>query len=231
MSKYIDAHCHITDAPLPAGGVVSHWVCNATNESDWTGLLARATDTRIVPCIGIHPWLVDTATDGWDARMRATLQTAPNVMIGECGLDKLHGNWDAQVDVFQRHLDLARAMHRTLHIHCVRAWGPLLDMLHAAAHPRVVLHAFHGSPEIIRALTNAYFSFSDMILQHPAPRLRACIAAAPLDKILVETDGAPDAAADILPQIIDAIAQIKSVPTDEMTEIIYNNTKRMIENG
>ncbi len=235
MTEYIDAHCHMNTDCLPVGGNVTHWICNSTTEFDWCDTLtAAAKDARVVPCIGVHPWYVANASDDWDVRLRQLLVENPNVMIGECGLDKLHPNSDAQLDAFTRQLNLAHHLNRTAHIHCVRAWDTTLRMLRVASVPRIVAHAFRGTPEIVHAasnITDAYFSYSDIILHSPTQRLTKCILSTPMDRILVESDSGPMSSAETLPKIIDAIAKIKSVDNNEMAEIVYNNAKRVIENG
>ncbi len=232
MAKYIDAHCHLNSDALPAGGDVTHWIGNATNESDWAALLTRAaTDARIVPCIGVHPWFMDTVTDGWDTRLHDALLANPDTMIGECGLDRSRPNWDTQVDVFARQLELSRELKRTVHIHCVRAWDEVLHLVRNVRLTRVVFHAFYGTPAVIRAMPDAYFSYSYRELQRNTARITDCITATRVDRLLVETDGAPNASAQKLPEIITAIAKIKSVDNNELAQIIYNNTKQVIENG
>ncbi len=235
MMKYIDAHCHLSDRRLPPECEVTNWICNATTETGWDAVLSRAAqDSRAAACIGVHPWYVSGAQDGWDARMRDALLANPRAMIGECGLDKLRPDFAAQVKVCRRQLSLANELGRTAHVHCVRAWDDMLASLHVTHPPRVVAHGFYAHPQVIRAAgvhTDMYFSYSDVIVRHPSDRLNASIAATPLDKILVETDSMPGKSAEILPTIISAIADIKSIDVDELTEIIYNNAKRIIDNG
>ncbi len=235
MTKYIDAHCHLSDDALPTGGDVVQWICNGAAESDWATLLQRAmADARVAPCFGIHPWYAAAAAPDWDSRLRELLIAHPRAMIGECGLDKATQGWTAQRAVFQRHLEIASELQCTVQIHCVRAWDEVLGALRTDHVPRIIAHAFYGTPAIVRALsglTDAYFSYSDMILRNPTPRLMECIATTPVNRILVESDRAPQESVELLPKIIAAIAKIKSIDNNDMRDIIYNNSMRVINDG
>jgi len=77
-------------------------------------------------------------------------------------------------------------------IHCVKAWGRLVEILSAfqSRLPVVMVHGFTGSREIMRRLTGmgVFISFS-MQLAHPARnKLRKVFLQTPLDRLLLETD-------------------------------------------
>ncbi len=235
MNKYIDAHCHFDiNVPLPGGD--TSYVCNATTESDWAALAQIVRNNpHVYGAFGVHPWRVGGVERGWDRRLVELLRENPDFMIGEIGIDGARAeNKDAQINVFQTQLEIAHNLYRTAHIHCVRANDIVLRHLRMHTPPVVVMHAFRGGIEFIRGLlgtTDVFFSYSDAILRQPSRRLIESINSAPMDKILVESDGAPAASADVLPNIINAIAKIKSMDNNQMTEIIYNNSIRMLKHG
>jgi TatD DNase family protein len=98
--------------------------------------------------------------------------------------------------VFAAQVRIARDMHRPLTIHCLKAWGMLLEAFEREPPPeRFLMHSFGGSIETARRLLplGACFSFSGYFLH---PRKRAVLEVfrkLPPDRILLETD-APDMA-------------------------------------
>jgi len=156
-----DTHCHLQDprfdgrvpevlARARAAGV-THMVCCATREADWDRVLELARDhAEVLPMLGLHPWFV-AAAEGWLGRLR-TLAQAPRIGIGECGLDFSPGRPDHadQEAAFEAQVRLAIELDRPLSIHCVRAWGRLLDLLRRTGIPATgaALHAFSGSAEV-----------------------------------------------------------------------------------
>jgi len=161
----VDTHCHLQDprfdgrvpevlARARAAGV-THMVCCATREADWDRVLDLARDhAGIVPMLGLHPWFVP-ASEGWLGRLRARA-LGLRIGIGECGLDFAPGRPDraAQEAAFEAQVRLAVELDRPLSIHCVRAWGRLLDLLRRTGIPAAgaALHAFSGSAEVAAQL-------------------------------------------------------------------------------
>jgi TatD DNase family protein len=176
---------------------VARCVVNATCEADWpaVGKLALAHPDFILPAFGIHPWKAHTATYGWCERLALLLEKHPQATIGECGLDKWVSfpSMDVQVPVFEAQLALSRGTGRPLTIHCLRAWGHLLEALAAEPPPRFLMHSFGGSIETARQLMplGAWFSFSGHFLHPRKAAALEIFRQLPRERILLETD-APD---------------------------------------
>ncbi len=123
-----------------------------------------------------------------DDRMRA---------LGECGLDFRRGRAvdqrAHQVAVFREQLELARATGLPLTIHCVKAHGPMVELLCERPTPASVMHAFSGSAEVARACVEAghYVSFAANLLLANARKVVEAAVAVPDDRLLIETDS-PD---------------------------------------
>lgn len=257
MSLWIDSHNHLQDPRIGDPGPViaamkqaglTRCVVNATRESDWSAVEALARDHPdfISPAFGIHPWHAYTATSGWQERLAAILEKHPQASIGECGLDQ----WVAepslaiQRPVFSDQLRLARELDRPITIHCLKAWGALLDCFAETPPPsRFLMHSFGGSIETARRLIplEACFSFSGHFLH---PRKSAVIDVfrqLPLDRILLETD-APDMLPPPeiithflsdnrnhpanLPAIGQALAAALGTTSEALAELTYENARR-----
>ena len=100
---------------------------------------------------------------------------------------------DIQKPVFIDQLNLARKSGRALTIHCLKAWGPLMEILSDHLPPRFLMHSFGGSIEIARRLIpmGAYFSFSGYFLHLRKSAVLEVFKNLPRERILLETD-APD---------------------------------------
>ena len=201
---WIDCHNHLQEASLGAappllaamaGAGVLRAVVNATCEAEWAAVaaLAAAYPQTLVPAFGIHPWHAHEAGAQWQRRLRGLLEQLPQAGVGECGLDR----WvavpavAAQVPVLVAQLRIARELQRTVTIHCVRAWGLLLETVAAEAPlPPFVLHSYSGSLEMARRLLplGAYFSFSGRGLQPRQAAVLEVFRQLPRARILLETD-------------------------------------------
>ena len=198
-----DAHCHYQFAEVPYAAVelarsegVGYAVINGSSPEDWPDVAALAArDPRNLPSFGLHPWDVPTAPAGWRDELRRMLLAHPAAGVGEMGLDRWIEGFDpvAQEAAFRAQLALAVELDRPLTIHCVRAIGPLMDLLRAAELPPrgFLLHSWNGPVELVPELARlgAYFSFSAHHLPERKAHLRVQFAAAiPRERILVETD-------------------------------------------
>lgn len=196
---FFDAHCHLTQSMERRESKLAFAMCcSGTSSADWPFIrqAARLHD-HLLPSYGLHPWNVHS-------KHRASLELSvlveylsenPMALIGECGMDAVrnHATLELQSSVFAQQLHLAKHHNRPVVIHCVRAWGALLRELEKAApfsHP-VVLHAYSGSPELVRTLCRypAYFSVQGMASGHSRrPKTEKCLQCIPENRLLLETD-------------------------------------------
>lgn len=209
--RLFDAHCHLQDpriaavapALIRAAGAsgVARFAVNGTSEKDWHLVKQMAEDhPAVVPCFGLHPWCVPERSPDWMNLLRRFFAETPEAAVGEIGLDKgSHGktiNFGEQVEVFQRQLELAKELARPVSVHCVRAFGDLLEVLkQTGPFPAgVLLHSYMGSAEMASALANlgCYFSLSGFLTGMKSTKAKHMLKSIPLDRILLETD-APDA--------------------------------------
>ncbi len=175
-------------------------VCNATSERDWeevADLAARYPE--VIPCFGIHPWYLARRSEDWRERLIALLQRHPAACVGEIGLDRWKPDRDEKVqeELFRAQLEIARDLERPAMIHCLKAWGWLLEVLgHYKLTRPFLLHAYGGPPELIEPLSRmgAFFSFAGNVLDERKARMRRSLVSMPEDRLLLETDS-PDLAA------------------------------------
>ncbi len=207
----IDAHNHLQDIRFDgmrediiqsmrkAG--ITRCVVNGTRPSDWPEVAKLATNhpDLIIPSFGLHPrHLAETqSSPNWLGQLKHLLDTTPNACLGECGLDRgmADHDIDLQTEVFTTQLRLAATRNLPISIHCVRAWGLLIEILESTPLPTrgFLLHSYGGSADLIPRLVklDAYFSFSGSILHPHKQKARDTFTQVPANRLLIETD-APD---------------------------------------
>jgi TatD DNase family protein len=224
--RLFDAHCHLQDprvlsvapslirAATAAG--VARFAVNGTSEKDWHLVKQMAEEyPSVVPCFGLHPWWVPERSPDWMDSLRRFFAETPEAAVGEIGLDKgSHGktiDFGEQVEVFQQQLELAKELNKPVSVHCVRAFGDLLEILkRTGPFPAgVLLHSYLGSAEMVSSLEilGCYFSLSGFLTGMKSTKAKKMLKSMPLDRILLETD-APDA----LPKLDDI--SLLAVPVD-----------------
>lgn len=204
---FYDAHNHLQDTRLAPRqedlvlaarreGIV-RMVVNGSREDDWPQVLALARKyPEVLPSFGCHPWYVKERSREWQQQLIEFLDQGP-AAVGEIGLDRWIQDHDLQQQeqVFVWQLRLAAERNLPVSIHCLQAWGRLLEILKAEPRPRCgwVLHSFGGSREMIEPLAQlgAYFSLPGCFAQERKQRQRDSFRHVPPERLLIETD-APD---------------------------------------
>ena len=206
-SRLYDAHNHLQDERLTPYREailtevrhqgVARMVVNGSCESDWPDVLALARSCpEVIPSLGCHPWYVRERSSDWQSALVRHLDAIPSA-IGEVGLDRWikHHDPAEQEQVFVWQLRLAAERNGPLSIHCLGAWGRLLEILRAEPRPRCgfLLHSYGGPQEMVAPLAElgAYFSFPGHFAHERKTRQRETFKSVPPDRLLIETD-APD---------------------------------------
>ena len=272
MAGLIDAHNHLQDAwlaphrqeclaSLEQLGIEAA-VVNGTVEADWEAVRRLAAEKDwIWPSLGLHPWWVAGRSEWWEERLGEaidqTLEQCGWCGVGEIGLDRWKEpyDWGDQCDAFRRQMALAVERGLAVTIHCLQAWGPLLDELTSGPRPAggFLLHAYGGSMEMMErfAAMGAYFSFSGYFLHGRKSDRREVFRRVPMERLLVETDapamplppeqrrfGLPDAAGGEtvnhpanLVATYEGLAELRGVPLDVLKDQVAENFRRLFGRG
>lgn len=274
-----DAHNHLQDPALSphldeiaaayAEIGLERAVVNGTCEADWPAVTALARrHSFVLPSYGLHPWDAGNRTPAWFDTLRATLDAAPGAHIGEIGLDRWildsarpddprlaglrRAPLDEQIEVFRAQLALAAERNLAASIHCLDAFGPLLDALENTPLPArgFLLHAYSGPAEMLPRYLRlgAYFSFNGTFLSARHHRHREVFRQIPLDRLLIETDApampppeshraytfaTPDETLNHPANIAatyEAVAKMRETPLAQLCAQITTNFARFWEN-
>lgn len=261
LSPVVDSHIHLFDYETGTDiasilrvaeevGVV-RVVCNGTSEESWRwiGILA-GSDKRVIPCFGIHPWFIEPCEVGWESRLDELVGRS-SCGVGEIGLDRLREpcDRDSQESAFRVQLSIARKHDRPAMVHCVKAWGWMMDVLRSepVLPAGFLMHSYGGSADLVKPISQlgGYFSFSGKVLSGNFERARAAIQAVPIDRLLVETDAPcmvpkeeyrpyPMVSSSgeeynhpaNLPQIISGMAEFLDIPVETLRATLWENSRR-----
>jgi len=153
---------------------------------------------RIIPSFGYHPWYIHERTGDWLKKLSSLLDTAL-AAVGEIGLDRWKPDlpYDGQEEVFIAQLRLAAERNLPVSIHCLQAWGRMLEILKTQSRPACgfLLHSYGGPKEMVKPFADlgAYFSLPGYYAHERKARQRETFKHVPPDRLLIETD-APDQA-------------------------------------
>ena len=202
----VDTHCHLTydefapalDAVLARAceAGVSRWITVGTTPADARrGLELARERPGLYVAAGIHPHEAARADVALLDELRELHRSnAALVAVGETGLD-FHYDFappDVQERVFRAQLALALEVQRSVIIHARKAELRVCEILdeYPALRDRVVFHCFSGDAGLAeRVLAGGWWlSFTGVVTFANADAVRSAALAAPLDRILVETD-------------------------------------------
>lgn len=205
--RLYDAHNHLQDdrfggrqaellAACRSVGV-ARMVVNGASEADWLQVLALArAHPEVLPSFGYHPWYLPERTPQWRENLLHFLDELP-AAVGEIGLDRWKPGlpYDGQEEVFVAQLRIAAERNLPVSIHCLQAWGRLLEILQTGPRPACgfLLHSYGGPQELVKSFTalGAYFSLPGYYAHERKERQRETFRHVPLERLLIETD-APD---------------------------------------
>lgn len=185
-----NAHTHLSNRDVPAGGYVS--LCAAKAE-DWKQIAVKANSSggKIIPSFGIHPWFMDEYSYTLLPALESFLLGFNQAGIGETGLDRTKKSRLSiikQKELLKSQIDLAIKYNRVISLHCVRAWGHLFEVLHETNPKKILLHGWNGHRSIVETLvqSGAYFSLGPSSLQNQTTI--ETLPLIPMSRLLLETD-------------------------------------------
>lgn len=254
----IDTHCHVSypdfdadrDAVLArakAAGVAG-MITVATDPSCWNRYLDLSEGRpQVRVALGFHPNYADTFSDAALKDLRALFEKHKGkaIAVGETGLDFFRDSCQPEVQrkAFQAQLDLAHGLQLPFILHCRKAEREMLDMLAAqqqrlGAPLRGVWHCYSATVAFMHEAVSLglYLGFGGILTYPKAEEVRDAAKAAPLDRLLLETDapylppqpwrGQRNEPA-YLAETAKKLAEVRGVPVDDVARITSDNALRL----
>ena len=254
MRPLIDTHCHL-DAYASDGEVGEvlarartvgvRLIVNAgtTVESSQRCVELTATFPELYAGVGIHPMDLTGPVDQgvYSQLLNCATSTDKVLVISEIGLDFLDNMPDraTQYQAFREQIRLARELRLPIVFHSREAHDEVLRVLREERAYEVggAMHYFQGDMDTARAAIDLGFYIS---LAKPLLRLRhlqAVAANLPLERIVLETDSAPQpfkakrenwTEPRHLQDIAGKLAELHGIDADEVCRITTNNFFHML---
>ncbi|MGW3558120.1 TatD family hydrolase [Streptomyces sp. NPDC000963] len=241
MKTLWDTHCHLTGyrdpiAVLDEATKADVDVVAVTEDPGEYRLLRARLGRRngVTPALGMHPLRAHSFTPADLARFLRMLSQA--TWIGEVGLDFSPAGRPtrtAQTHIFEAILGDARARSLPITIHSRGAEKETINRLLQTDVRSAILHWYTGPATLIdNALAaGAYFSINPAMTA--TAKGRTLLAAVPMDRILLETDGPftrvgprPSRPSD-LPTMLDHLAIRWDLPAHAVIQQVQGNQQRL----
>ena len=239
----IDTHAHLDACADPPADLLSRAreagvdrviTVGTTIESCRAALETAGRDEGVFATLGVHPHEAGGGEAGRMEELRGLLGHERAVAVGETGLDffRDYAPRDAQLRLFEQHLELASELGKPVVIHTRDADAEVATAL-AGFEGSVVLHCF-SSPRLLPvALERRYYvSFAGNVTFPKADELRAAATQVPADRMLAETDcpylapqprrGRPNEPANVV-HTVAALAAARGEDTAELAAQIDRN--------
>jgi len=177
-----------------------------------------------ISSVGIHPWYLDEDIDKQFHLLKYHATNENVLAIGECGLDKITStDWNLQVNIFEKQIQLANALQKPLIIHCVRAYQEIFAILREQhVNIPVIFHGFNKNAELGKSILNQgyYISLGTSILKGNQDNL---IQHIDLTKIFFETDGKSTNVVDIY----SYFCTVRKISMSDLQEQIVKNFEQV----
>lgn len=228
-------------AALPEAGVglVLNPGCDLPSSRAAVALAER--HAHVYAAVGIHPEDCGDFQDTQLDELRRLLAHPKAVAVGEIGLDYY---WEEnpprefQQMVFRKQLALAADLDLPVIVHDREAHGDTLAIIREFPAVTGVFHCFSGSPEMAEELVKRgwYLGFDGPVTYKNTRRAPEVAAVTPPERMVVETDAPYMAPVPMrgkrndsrnLPYVIEKLAEWKGVSPEEMTQITWENGRRL----
>ncbi|MCP4764788.1 MAG: TatD family hydrolase [Gammaproteobacteria bacterium] len=249
--QLIDSHCHLDDdrlddlrddviAEAAALGVV-RMIVPATTANRWEKVKQLCDrHAGFHAAYGLHPMFVEQHQAAHLRELDEWLERERPVAVGECGLDffssRIDEKWQKQL--FQEQLQLADNHRLPVIVHVRKAMDEVISLLRRQARHGGVVHSFSGSEQQARQLYDLGFKLgiAATVGFQRARKLRAVVAAMPLDALLLESD-APDQPGGAhrgqlnrpayIVEHLQTIADLRQLEVEELATALTRNTESL----
>lgn len=248
-----DSHAHYNDrafdgdrdeilSKMRENGI--EYIMNAADSMESVGEIIKLAEKYpfVYASAGVHPENVQNLTEADMEKLKTYAKHEKVRAIGEIGLDYHYDDVPKGVQKkwFARQIDLAREVKLPVIVHDREAHADTLEILraHHAEDVGGVLHCYSGSAEMVREVLDLgfYLGFGGTLTFKNAKKVHASAAAAPIERIVLETDCpylAPEPhrgtrnSSLLMHYVAERLAEIKGISVGEVEEITQSNAKKL----
>ncbi len=255
--QLIDTHCHINVPPMIENLANLVLKCQSFGlekivvpgtdilTSEDVLKVQEQYPENILAAIGIHPQILETEEIDF-VTLEKLVQHSGVIAIGEIGLD-FEVTQPAPFVQEKRlctQLNLAYKNNIPVLLHCRKAFGRLLELLQQfhqryGYSPGGILHSWAGAADHLQNFIKMgfFYGVSGVITLPHATKRRQVLESLPLDRMVLETDapyiGTKNTHKGLvtpldLPEIAQAVAEIKKIPYQEICEITAKNARQVL---
>ncbi len=200
--------------------------------------------SRISPAVGIHPHEVkESFLESLTDNLESALSKLKAPILGETGLEAHYDfvPWDLQLASLRAHLETAQTHLVPIILHCRSAEESLYHELKKYRLPRGgVVHCFTGSWSWAQRFLDLGFhlGITGIVTFKKAADVAEVATKAPLERLLVETDGPYLAPIPhrgktnfpaYIPLIVDKIGQLRGLDAREVARQTVDNTIKLFD--
>ncbi|MCS4473871.1 TatD family hydrolase [Clostridium botulinum] len=252
MKKYriFDAHAHYDDEAfdedrsevikeLEDFGILGVLNCGSSLDTSKTSVELSNKYNFFYAAVGVHPENAEEINEKTLNKIEALSENEKVKAIGEIGLDYYYEEnpkRDIQIKAFKKQMELAEKLNLPVVIHDRDAHKDTLDIIKQFPNVKGEVHCFSGSVEFAKQCVDLgyYIGVTGVVTFKNAKKIVEVIKSVPMDRILVETDCpymAPTPLrgkrnrSEYIKYMIDKIAEIKEISSEEVTSQILINIK------
>lgn len=203
MQMIFDSHAHYDNERFDGdreellASLVENGVCAVINvgcdmESSRKSVRLAESFPHIYAAVGVHPHDAKNWTDDMSGEIAGLLSGEKVVALGEIGLDFHYDTSprDAQLEVFEKQLALAKQLDVPIIIHNREAHAYTLPLIRKYAPLKGVFHCYSGSAELMKEVLKLgfYIGIGGSLTFKRAVKPVRVAAEVPADRFLLETD-------------------------------------------
>jgi TatD DNase family protein len=192
--------------------------------------LASKFPEMVYPAIGYHPWSINQETKEQNLKfIERNLSTC--IALGEVGIDyKTKVKKSLQWEIFSSLLSIALRYKRPVIVHSRFSHKRSHEMVLNAGIEKAVFHWYSGPLDILaKIIDQGYYVSATPALAYSPPH-QAAMRAAPLERILVETDSPVEYEGRIsepahLMITLEELSRLKGIPFKDVQLVTSNNAR------
>ncbi|MBP5282876.1 MAG: TatD family hydrolase [Lachnospiraceae bacterium] len=250
-----DTHAHYDDkafdedreelvAKLPSAGVGRVVNVGSTYQSCEACLALADKYEHVYATVGVHPSETEEMTEEKFEELKKKCMHPKCVAVGEIGLDYYWPEPSAEIQKlwFERQLELAREVKKSVVIHSREACRDTLEILRSAKAQELggVIHCYSYTVETAREYLDLgfYFGIGGVLTFKNGRKLRETVEYLPMDRIVIETDSPYLAPVPHrgerndsrnLAYVVRELAQIKGISESEVRRITWENACKLYD--